>query len=97
MPKGYPAKFRRRALDLVRSGQPVAQVAVELRISAQAIYTWRKQDEIDRGEHTGLTTVTARNSSPRADASHNSKPSLPPPGEQTSCRERWCPRTESRP
>jgi transposase-like protein len=57
MPRGYPAEFRRRALDLVRSGRPVAQVAEELGISAQAIYTWRKQEEIDRGERTGLTTV----------------------------------------
>jgi transposase-like protein len=39
MPKGYAAEFRRRALDLVRSGRPVAQVAAELGISAQAIYT----------------------------------------------------------
>lgn len=56
MPKAYPAEFRRRALDLVRSGRPVAQVAVELGISAQAIYNWRRQDDIDRGEHTGLTS-----------------------------------------
>jgi transposase len=56
MPKGYSAEFRRRALDLVRSGRPVAQVAADLGISAQAIYNWRKQDEIDRGERSGLTS-----------------------------------------
>jgi transposase len=56
MPKGYAAEFRRRALDLVRSGRPVAQVAAELGISAQAIYNWRKQDQIDRGERSGLTS-----------------------------------------
>jgi transposase-like protein len=56
MPKGYPAEFRRRALDLVRSGRRVAEVASELGISEQAIYNWRKQDAIDRGERTGLTT-----------------------------------------
>jgi transposase len=56
MPKGYPAEFRRRALDLVRSGRPVAQVAADLGISAQAIYNWRKQDQIDRGERSGLTS-----------------------------------------
>jgi transposase len=43
-------------LDLVASGRPVAQVAAELGISGQAIYTWRKQDQIDRGEQTGLTS-----------------------------------------
>jgi transposase len=56
MPKPYPAEFRRRALDLVRSGRPVAQVAVELGISEQALYNWRRQDQIDRGERTGLAS-----------------------------------------
>jgi transposase len=56
MPKGHPAEFRRRALDLVLSGRPVAQVAADLGISTQAIYNWRKQDEIDRGERSGLTS-----------------------------------------
>jgi transposase len=56
MPKRYPAEFRQRVLDLVASGRPVAQVAAELGISAQAIYTWRQQDQIDRGERSGLTS-----------------------------------------
>ena len=49
MPKPHPAEFRRRALDLVRSGRPVVQVAVELGVSEQAIYNWRRQDQIERG------------------------------------------------
>ncbi len=56
MPKRYPAEFRQRVLDLVASGRPVAQVAAELGISPQAIYTWRQQDQIDRGERSGLTS-----------------------------------------
>lgn len=56
MPKRYPAEFRQRVLDLVASGRPVAQIAAELGISGQVIYTWRKQDAIDRGERTGLTS-----------------------------------------
>ena len=56
MPKPYPPEFRRRVVDLVRAGRPVAQVAIELGISQQAIYTWRMQDAIDRGEQSGLTT-----------------------------------------
>ena len=56
MPKRYPSEFRRRVLDLVRAGRPVAQVAAELGVSAQAIYNWRNQEEIDRGERTGLTS-----------------------------------------
>ena len=41
MPKRYPAEFRRKVLDLVAAGRPVAQVAFDLQISAQVIYTWR--------------------------------------------------------
>ena len=54
--EALPSEFRRRALDLIRSGRPVAQVAVELGISAQALYNWRRQDQIDRGERTGLAS-----------------------------------------
>ena len=51
--KGYPAEFRRRALDLVASGKSVAEVARLLEISDQSIYTWRRQELIDRGELRG--------------------------------------------
>jgi transposase len=57
MPKRYPAEFRRRVLDLVASGRPVAAVAEDLGVSAQTIYTWRRQDAIDRGEAPGLTSL----------------------------------------
>jgi transposase-like protein len=43
VPRRYPAEFRRKVLDLVAAGRPVAQVAHDLQISAQAIYTWRRQ------------------------------------------------------
>ena len=39
MPRRYPAEFRRKVLDLVTAGRPVAQVAYDLQISAQVIYT----------------------------------------------------------
>ena len=39
-PKGYPAEFRQRVVDLVEAGRPVAQVAAELGISDQSIYAW---------------------------------------------------------
>ena len=48
-PKGYPAEFRRRVIDLVDAGRPVAAVAAELGISGQSIYTWRRQARIDAG------------------------------------------------
>jgi len=40
---------RRKVLDLVAAGRPVAQVAYDLDISAQVIYTWRRQQLIDSG------------------------------------------------
>ena len=56
MPRRYPAEFRRKVLDLVASGRPVAQVAHDLQISAQAIYTWRRQQLIDSGQIPGMTS-----------------------------------------
>jgi transposase len=51
--KGYPAEFRRRALDLVAAGRTVGEVARLLEVSDQSIYTWRRQELIDRGELPG--------------------------------------------
>jgi transposase len=55
--KGYPAEFRRRALDLVAAGKTVAEVARLLEVSDQSIYSWRQQEQIDQGELPGLSTV----------------------------------------
>jgi transposase len=57
VPRRYPAEFRREVLDLVEAGRPVAQVAHDLDISAQCIYTWRKQQLIDRGQLPGMTST----------------------------------------
>jgi transposase len=54
--RGYPPEFRRRVLDLVEAGRPIAEVAQALGISDQSIYTWRRQDRIDRGLVPGLTS-----------------------------------------
>jgi transposase-like protein len=51
--RGYPPEFRRRMLDLVEAGRPIAEVAQALGISTQSIYTWRRQDRIDRGLGAG--------------------------------------------
>ena len=56
VPRRYPAEFRRKVLDLVAAGRPVAQVAADLDISAQAIYTWRRQHLIDTGQVPGITS-----------------------------------------
>ena len=54
MPKRYPEEFRRKVLDLAAAGRPVAQIADDLGISDQTIYTWRKQELIDTGKVPGL-------------------------------------------
>jgi transposase-like protein len=55
--RGYPPEFRRKVLDLVEAGRKVADVARDLGISAESIYTWRRQDRIDRGLDPGLTSA----------------------------------------
>ncbi|MGF1618686.1 MAG: transposase [Acidimicrobiia bacterium] len=57
MPRRYPSEFRRRVLDLVAAGRSVASVAEDLGVSAQTIYTWRRQDAIDRGNAAGLSSL----------------------------------------
>jgi transposase len=55
--KGYPTEFRRRALDLLATGRKVVDVARDLGISDQTLYTWRRQARIDAGVEPGLTTA----------------------------------------
>lgn len=56
MPRRYPAEFRRKVLDLIEAGKPVAEIAVQLGITAQSVYNWRNQDQIDRGLRSGVST-----------------------------------------
>ncbi|SFU08401.1 Transposase [Geodermatophilus amargosae] len=55
--RGSPPEFRRKVLDLVAAGRPVIDVARDLGISAQSIYTWRRQDRIDKGLEPGLNSA----------------------------------------
>lgn len=55
--RGYPPEFRRKVLDLVEAGRSVADVARDLGISEQTVYTWRRQDRIDRDLVAGLTSA----------------------------------------
>jgi transposase len=54
--RGYPPEFRRKVLDLVEAGRPIAEVAKALGISAQSVYTWRRQDRVDKGLTPGLNS-----------------------------------------
>lgn len=56
MPRPYPAEFRLRAVALVRSGKRITTTAQELGISAGILHKWVHQDQIDRGEKSGVTT-----------------------------------------
>ena len=54
--RGYPPEFRRRVLGLVEGGRKVSEVANQLGVSEQTIYSWRRQARIDAGLEPGLTT-----------------------------------------
>lgn len=55
MPKSrppYPEQFRREAVQLVRDGRSVPDVAASLGVTAQSLRNWVRQDEADRGERS---------------------------------------------
>jgi transposase len=57
VPKAYSPESGRKVLDLVAAGRLVAQVAHDLEISAQTVYTWPKQQLIDSGRLPGTTST----------------------------------------
>ena len=50
------SEFRRRALDLVARGEPVARTAKDLGISESCLRRWMERDAIDSGRKDGVTT-----------------------------------------
>jgi transposase-like protein len=44
-------------VDLLAAGRKVADVARDLGVSEQAVYGWRRQEQIDRGLEPGLNTL----------------------------------------
>ena len=57
MPRPFPAEFRMRVVALVRAGKPITTAAVKLGVSTAAIHNWVRQDQIDRGERSEITTL----------------------------------------
>jgi transposase-like protein len=57
VPRRYPVEFRRKVLDLIDAGRSVAEVAAQLGVTAQTIYNWRNQDQVDRGLRAGVSTA----------------------------------------
>jgi transposase len=65
-PRKYPPELKKRALRLWRSDQPrrlIAHVARELGIHPEAMRTWIRQDEADRGERTDRPATAEQESS----------------------------------
>ncbi len=58
MPRPHPPEFRRRAVDLGRSGdKPVAEIASDLGISDSCLRNWLRQADLDEGRRSdGLST-----------------------------------------
>ncbi len=54
--KAYPPEFRCRVVEFVGGGRKVDEVAVNLGISEQSTYIWRRQARIDAGAEPGLTS-----------------------------------------
>jgi transposase len=53
----YAPEFRRRLLDLVRTGRTPESLSKEFKVSAQSIRNWVRQADLDTGRRTdGLTT-----------------------------------------
>jgi transposase len=57
VPRRYPVEFRRKVLDLIEAGKPVAEIADQLGVSDQTIYNWRNQDQVDRGQRSGVSAA----------------------------------------
>ena len=54
----YPPEFRFEAVQLVRTGgKKLSDVARDLGVTPESLRHWTKEQEIDRGERDGLTTV----------------------------------------
>ncbi|MDX6229430.1 MAG: transposase [Frankiales bacterium] len=60
-PSKYPAEFREQAVELVRSGRTIAEVARDLGVSDTALGYWMKADRAERGvpEANGQLALTS--------------------------------------
>jgi transposase len=54
----YPEQFRREAVELVRQGRSIADVAESLGMSGQSLRNWVRQEQLDRrARDDGLTSA----------------------------------------
>jgi transposase len=60
-PRKYPTELRERAVALaLSSDRPLAHIAEELGIHREALRTWVRQAQADRGERPGQLTTDER-------------------------------------
>ncbi len=52
----YPEEFRREAVELVRQGRSVSDVAEALGVSQQTLRNWTRQVDVDAGVREGLSS-----------------------------------------
>jgi len=54
--KHYPPEYKRRIVELHRSGRKPAELGREFKLSVTTICRWINQAKVDGGERDGLTT-----------------------------------------
>lgn len=54
--KRYPAEFKKRLVELARTGRSFSSLQSEFGVTSETIRMWAKQAEIDAGQRNGLTT-----------------------------------------
>jgi transposase len=63
MPKSrppYPEEFRREAVQMVRSGRRLSDVATSLGVTEQSLRNWVKRDQLERHERDDGLTLAER-------------------------------------
>jgi transposase len=63
MPKSrppYPEEFRREAVQMVRSGRKLSDVATSLGVTEQSLRNWVKRDQLERRERDDGVTLAER-------------------------------------
>ena len=54
--KHYPPEYKRKLVELYRSGRRIPDLVREFGVSATGLRKWIAQSEVDSGERDGLTT-----------------------------------------
>jgi transposase len=63
MPKSrppYPEEFRREAVQMVRGGRTIVDVAASLGVTEQSLRNWVKRDQLERRERDDGLTLAER-------------------------------------